>query len=69
MEDFFILELADDLFNDCQMEEYDDYKDPIWEAKYVRMDYDFRSSYERHGFKRENEVILTEMEMKEHNEP
>ena len=34
-----ILELADDLFNDCQMEEYGDYEDPIWEAKYVRMDY------------------------------
>ena len=28
-----ILELADDLFNDCQMEEYGDYEDPIWEAK------------------------------------
>lgn len=34
-----ILELADDLFNDCQMEEYGDYRDPIWLAKYVRMDY------------------------------
>ena len=34
-----ILELADDLLNDCQMEEYGDYEDPIWEAKYVRMDY------------------------------
>ena len=34
-----ILDLADDLFNDCQMEEYGDYEDPIWEAKYVRMDY------------------------------
>ena len=34
-----ILELADDLFNDCQMEEYGDCEDPIWEAKYVRMDY------------------------------
>ena len=34
-----LMELADDLFNDCQMEEYSDYKDPIWEAKYVRMDY------------------------------
>ena len=34
-----ILELADDLYNDCQMEEYGDYEDPIWLAKYVRMDY------------------------------
>ena len=34
-----LLELADDLFHDCQMSEYDDYRDPIWEAKYVRMDY------------------------------
>ena len=33
------LELADDLYNDCQMEEYGEYEDPIWEAKYVRMDY------------------------------
>ena len=34
-----LMELADDLFNDCQMEEYSEYEDPIWEAKYVRMDY------------------------------
>ena len=34
-----LLELADDLYHDCQMAEYDDYTDPIWEAKYVRMDY------------------------------
>ncbi len=34
-----ILELADDLYNDCQMEEYGDYEDPIWLAKYVKMDY------------------------------
>ena len=34
-----ILELADDLYNDCQMEEYGDYRDPIWLAKYVHMDY------------------------------
>ena len=34
-----ILELADDLFNDCQMEEYGDYEDPVWEAKYVKMEY------------------------------
>ena len=34
-----ILELADDLDNDCQMEEYGDDQDPVWIAKYVRMDY------------------------------
>lgn len=34
-----ILEIADDLFNDCRMEEYEDYEDPVWLAKYVRMDY------------------------------
>ena len=34
-----ILGLADDLFNDCKMEEYGDYEDPIWVAKYVRMNY------------------------------
>ena len=34
-----ITELADDLCNDCQMEEYGDYEDPVWLAKYVRMTY------------------------------
>ena len=34
-----ILELADDLFNDCQMTEYGEYRDPVWLAKYVHMDY------------------------------
>ena len=34
-----LLELADDLFHDCRMAEHDDYEDPVWEAKYVRMDY------------------------------
>ena len=34
-----LLELADDLFNDCQLEEYGNESDPVWEAKYVRMDY------------------------------
>ena len=39
-----LLELADDLFHDCRMAEYDDYRDPVWEAKYVRMDYSGRQS-------------------------
>lgn len=34
-----ITELADDLYNDCQMEEYDDDRDPVWLAKYVYMNY------------------------------
>ena len=34
-----ILEVADDLYNDCQMSEYSDYKDEIWESKYVRRTY------------------------------
>lgn len=32
-----ILEIADDLYHDCKMEEYSDYYDPVWDAKYVRM--------------------------------
>lgn len=34
-----ILEVVDDLYNDCRMEEYDDYYDPIWDAKYIKMTY------------------------------
>ena len=30
--------LADDLFFDCPLTEYD-FNDPVWEAKYIRMDY------------------------------
>ena len=29
-----------DLYNDCQMEEFGDYKDPVWESKYIYIDYD-----------------------------
>ncbi len=32
-----ILEVADDLFNDCKIEERGDYDDPVWEAKYIEM--------------------------------
>ena len=42
-----ILDLADDLFSDCQMEEYGDYEDPIWEAKYVDMNYQPKHQGER----------------------
>ena len=34
-----IAELADDLYNDCQIAEYVEYDDPIWEKKYVEMTY------------------------------
>ena len=30
--------LADDMIFDCPLTEYD-YNDPVWEAKYIRMDY------------------------------
>jgi ADP-ribosylglycohydrolase len=42
-----ILDLADDLFNDCQMEEYGDYEDPVWLAKYVDMNYQPKHQGER----------------------
>ncbi len=35
-----IEEIADDLYQDCKMSEYDEYRDPIWESKYIRVDYD-----------------------------
>lgn len=34
-----ILELADDLFQDCKMEEYSMYKDEVWESKYIYKTY------------------------------
>ena len=34
-----ILEIADDLFHDCQMTEYGNYYDPIWDEKYIEMTY------------------------------
>lgn len=30
-----ILEIADDLFNDCRMSEYGSYRDEVWERKYI----------------------------------
>lgn len=30
-----IIEIADDLYNDCKIDEYSDYRDEIWESKYV----------------------------------
>ncbi len=34
-----LLELADDLLSDCQMSEYSEYRDPIWEKKYIKRTY------------------------------
>lgn len=34
-----IIEIADDLYNDCQMYEYSDYTDEIWVSKYVKKTY------------------------------
>ncbi len=34
-----ILEVAEDLYHDCQMSEYSDYSDPVWESKYLYLDY------------------------------
>lgn len=35
-----ILEIADDLWQDCRMSEYDyEHRDPVWIQKYIRMDY------------------------------
>ena len=35
-----IEEIAADLFDDCRMSEYSDYDDPVWESKYIQIDYD-----------------------------
>ena len=35
-----ILEIADDLWQDCQMSEYDsEHRDPVWIQKYIEMSY------------------------------
>lgn len=34
-----ILELADDLYNDCKISEYGSYRDEIWEKKYIDKTY------------------------------
>ena len=34
-----IREVAEDLYNDCKMTEYGDYRDPVWIAKYIAMSY------------------------------
>lgn len=35
-----IEEIAEDLYHDCKMEEYGDYYDPVWDSKYIRINYD-----------------------------
>lgn len=34
-----ILEIADDLFQECRISEYGTYQDPLWESKYILADY------------------------------
>lgn len=34
-----LLELADDLLSDCQMSDYGEYSDPVWEEKYLKKTY------------------------------
>lgn len=34
-----ILEIADDLCNDCKISEYGSYRDEVWESKYIKADY------------------------------
>lgn len=34
-----IIEIADDLWHDCQIHEYGGYNDPVWEAKYIDISY------------------------------
>lgn len=34
-----IMEIADDLYNDCQITEYGDYHDEVWESKYIYKTY------------------------------
>lgn len=36
-----ILEIADDLFNDCKMSEFGKVYDPVWDRKYIRAIYPF----------------------------
>lgn len=36
-----ILEIADDLYNDCQMSEFGKIYDPVWDRKYIRAIYPF----------------------------
>ena len=35
-----ILEIANDLYNDCKISEYSPYRDEIWEEKYIHKTYD-----------------------------
>ena len=34
-----VLEIADDLYNDCKISEYGDYQDAVWERKYIYHSY------------------------------
>ena len=40
-----IMEIADDLYNDCQISEYGPIRDEVWESKYVYSDYPARDRH------------------------
>lgn len=42
-----ILEIADDLYHDCKMEEYGDYYDQVWVDKYMCMTYPLAQSQDK----------------------
>lgn len=56
-----ILEIADDLYNDCKITEYGTYRDEIWEQKYIYNNYAPKSEYNcagGEGLPTTNKVIL-----------
>ena len=42
-----IIEIADDLFNDCQISEYGPERDEVWENKYIYMSYPNKPDFEK----------------------
>ena len=42
-----IMDIADDLFNDCKISEHDSYQDEIWERKYICNTYDMNKTEEK----------------------
>ena len=49
-----IMEMAEDLFKGCQIEEYHEDDDPIWSCKYV---YCRHATAEKEALEKENEAI------------
>lgn len=48
-----ILEIADDLYNDCKISEYGSYRDEVWESKYIYC------TYRPENLKTKNNKLLT----------